>query len=240
VPRCGPPSGGAVSWIRRILRTAAGRARFAALLRVLAERSDGRQLLYVTPSCEQMWGTPSRVLYMGRNPSHCCRALIEDRRRVAKSIRALTAARRSNTAWCAPDGSVRWVMERMPHVRDRTAASNSSAASLPTSPKSRPPRGVVGTRIRASESALSKTPARTGSGGMDGHFLPRNRGPLQLLAIRAKIAQQHYKELLHPTTWDCGLDNRYAAVSPTRLHVVTRNSLPAPGRPVRWSKTAGV
>src|SRR5690348_12827363 len=46
---------------------------------------DGRQLLYVTPSCEQMWGTPAEVLY--RNPLALLEGVHpEDRERVARAI----------------------------------------------------------------------------------------------------------------------------------------------------------
>jgi PAS domain S-box-containing protein len=78
---------------------------------------DGRQLLYVTPSCEQMWGTPAEVLY--RNPLALLQSVDpEDRERVAKAMTRANGGTPLEYRVVRADGSVRWVMERMHHVRD--------------------------------------------------------------------------------------------------------------------------
>jgi diguanylate cyclase (GGDEF)-like protein/PAS domain S-box-containing protein len=78
---------------------------------------DGRRLLYVTPSCEQMWGTPPHVLY--ENPL----ALLEcvhpdDRARTATAMTLGSGDAPLEYRVVRPDGSVRWIMERMREVRD--------------------------------------------------------------------------------------------------------------------------
>jgi PAS domain S-box-containing protein len=78
---------------------------------------DGRQLLYVTPSCEQMWGTPPEVLY--RNPLALLRAVHpEDRDRVTRAITRGSKGVPLEYRVVRADGGVRWIMERMRSVCD--------------------------------------------------------------------------------------------------------------------------
>src|SRR5690242_8006320 len=78
---------------------------------------DGRQLLYVTPSCEQMWGTSAEVLYRSRL------ALLqsvhhEDQERVAEAIARGTNGVPLEYQVVRDDGGVRWIMDRMRSVFD--------------------------------------------------------------------------------------------------------------------------
>jgi two-component system sensor histidine kinase/response regulator len=201
---------------------------------------DGRQLLYVTPSCEQMWGTPAEVLY--RKPL----ALLEhvdpaDRERVAKAMTRGYGSSPLEYRVVRADGSVRWVMERMHHVRDAQGRLKfiggfaSDITEIKTTTEA----------LQYSESRFESTFENAGVGlarrGMDGHWVHANRAACEMLGFtREELTGKHYKELLHPDDVDGSLDigmrlARHEITSFTQELRYLRKE----GK-VLWAKTAGV
>lgn len=74
---------------------------------------DTKQVLYVSPGYEQVWGRPCSELY--KNPRAWTEAIHpEDRERVLAAVNAKLAGGRYNEEYriIRPDGSVRWILDR--------------------------------------------------------------------------------------------------------------------------------
>jgi len=74
---------------------------------------DIKQVLYVSPAYEQVWGRPCSELY--KNPRAWTEAIHpEDRERVLAAINVKLAGGRYNEEYriIRPDGSVRWILDR--------------------------------------------------------------------------------------------------------------------------------
>src|SRR5882757_3912590 len=159
---------------------------------------DGRQLRYVTPSCEQMWGIPAEILY--RKPL----ALLDcvhpdDRQRVAKAITRGSKGVPLEYRVLHADGSVRWIMERMRSVCDAQGkvVYIGGFASDVTEIK------TTVAALQASESRFESTYENAGVGlthvGLDGRWLRLNRAACTMLGYtREELIGEHYKNVLHP------------------------------------------
>jgi len=160
---------------------------------------DGRRLLYVTPSCEQMWGTPAHVLY--QNPL----ALLEhihpdDRDRAARAIASGSAASQAlEYRVVRADGSIRWIMERMRRVRDAAGKLQyiGGFASDITEIK------TTAAALASSETRFESTFENAGVGlahcGMDGRWIRVNQAACALLGYpREELVGQHFKNVVHP------------------------------------------
>ena len=160
---------------------------------------DGRRLLYVTPSCEQMWGTPAHVLY--QNPL----ALLEhvhpdDRSYTAEAItRGSTAGAPLEYRVVRADGSVRSIMERMRYVRDAAGKLQyiGGFASDVTEIK------TTAAALQSSQWRFEATFENAGVGlahcSMDGRWIRLNHAACAMLGYaREELIGQHFRTIVHP------------------------------------------
>src|ERR1700761_8986499 len=86
---------------------------------------DAKQVLYVSPGYEQVWGRPCSELY--KTPQAWTEAIHpEDRERVLAAINVKLAGGRYNEEYriIRPDGSVRWILDRGFPVKGETSGSH--------------------------------------------------------------------------------------------------------------------
>jgi len=82
-------------------------------------KPDQKEIIYVSPGYEEIWGRSCRSLY--ENPTSWMNSIhLDDRERVADTIRGLRKERKHILEYrvVRPDGTVRWVQDRIFPVRD--------------------------------------------------------------------------------------------------------------------------
>ena len=201
---------------------------------------NGRELLYVTPSCEQLWGTPAEVLYK-RPLAFLEHVHPEDRKRVTVAITRGSGSAPLEYRVVRQDGKVRWIMERMRHLRDAAGAIQYVGGFAIDVTEMR----AAAEALRNSEARFESTFENAGVGlahcGLDGRWLRVNRAACAMFGYTPEnLIGRHYKEIVHPDHIAEGVDiggRMYRREIASFTHEV--RYLHREGA-VLWAKTSGV